>query len=389
MTQLTTTGLRPDGTSETELPPVAWGIATGSANAIAVTYDPEVTGLTDGLILGFRALAANTAAATTFNPSALGAKTVVKGGGQALLPGDIPGLDADVLVRYNKPDDRWELLNPYRNVEASSVSWAVAGGTADAIEATFSPALLSLEDGQIVGVRASGANTIAGVTFSPNGLTARTVKKYGNQALLVGDIYGANHELLLRYHASGTRWELLNPYWRPEYTALLTQDPLFKYLAADDTGGQNINTAQPWFPTAGAVSLEASTLYEFDGHLILSRSSGTNSHSTSVLFGGSATLTGIFYRASSRTGDANSLAADHSVFGDSAAAVQVKAASTSGSEQASIDVHGYVRTNAAGTFIPQFQYNNSPGGAPTIKNGSFFRLTKKGTSATTTQGTWA
>jgi hypothetical protein len=26
---------------------------------------------------------------------------------------------------------------------------------------------------------------------------------------------------------------------------------LFKALAADDTGGQNVLTAQPWFPTAG------------------------------------------------------------------------------------------------------------------------------------------
>lgn len=385
MTHLTTAGLRPDGTAEDELPPVAWGIATGSVNAIAVTYDPAVTGLTDGLILGFRALGANTAAATTFNPSGLGAKTIVKGGGQALLPGDIPGVDADVLVRYNEPDDRWELLNPYRNVEASSVSWAVAGGTADAIEATFSPALLSLEDGQIVGVRASGANTIAGVTFSPNGLTARTLKKYGNQALLVGDIYGANHELLLRYHASGTRWELLNPYWKPEHDAFT----LFKLLSADDTGGQNVNTAQPWFPTAGGVTLEASTLYEIEGHLILSRAAGTTSHTTSLLFGGTATITSLHYRANSRTGDANSLAADHSVFADSAAAVIAKAASTSSTEQASFDVHGMLRTNAAGTFIPQFQYSAAPGGAPTVKAGSFFKLKKIGPSGTVTRGTWA
>lgn len=385
MTHLTTTGLRPDGTAETELPPVAWGIATGSANAIAVTYDPEVTGLTDGLILGFRASAANTSATVTFNPSALGAKNVVKGGGQALLPGDIPGLDADVLVRYNEPDDRWELLNPYRNVEASSVSWAVAGGTADAIEAAFSPALLSLEDGQIVGVRASGANTIAGVTFSPNGLTARTVKKYGNQALLVGDIYGANHELLLRYHASGTRWELLNPYWKPEHDAL----ELFRVLSADDTGGANVNTAQPWFPTAGGVTLEASTLYEFEGKLRMSRAAGNTSHTTAFLFGGTATLTSISYRAQCRTGDANSLAADNTIEITDATATVVKAASTSTTEQFSAFVRGIVRVNAAGTFIPQFQYSAAPGGAPTIQRGSFFKLRKLGASSVTSRGTWA
>lgn len=387
MTHLTTQGLRPDGTAEAELPPVAWGIATGSVNAIAVTYDPEVSGLTDGLIVGFRALGANTSATVTFNPSALGAKNIVKGGGQALLPGDIPGLDADVLVRYNLPDDRWELLNPYRDGDGSNpaVEWASAGGTANAITATFSPALLSIPDGLIVGVRASGINTIAGVTFSPNGLTARTIKKYGNQALIPGDIYGSGHELLLRYHASGTRWELLNPYWKAEHDAL----EMFRLLQADVTGADHA-VGQSWFVSNGAVAVEASTTYEFFGRLILSRTAGTTSHTTSILFSGTATISSLVGRISSRTGDANTLAADHSVEMISGAATVAKAASTSATEQISIMVHGtlVIAAAGAGTLIPEFQYSAAPGGAPTIKRGTFFKMRKLGTSAVTSRGTW-
>lgn len=91
------------------------------------------------------------------------------------------------------------------------INWAAAGGTANAITATYSPAITTLSDGQMCYVRASAANTTTNPTFSPNGLTARTIVKNGNQALVAGDIFGANHELALRYHLAGTRWELLNP----------------------------------------------------------------------------------------------------------------------------------------------------------------------------------
>lgn len=381
MTQETTNGLRPDGTDVTELPPVAWGIATGTVNAIAVTYDPAVAGFYDGLILGFRASGANTSASVTFNPSGIGAKALVKGGGKALLAGDIPGLDADVLVRYNQPDDRWEVLNPYRSGDASSAAWAVAGGTVDAITATFSPAVLALTDGLIVGVRASGPNTVSGVTFSPNGLTARTIVKSGGQALLLGDIYGANAELLLRYDLLNTRWELLNPYWSGEASLMRILDT--------DAAGQNVSTAQPWFPTAGGVLVTAG-LYEFEGVLTASRAAGTTSHTTSLLFGGSATVTVINYRANSRTGDADVLAPDSSFTILVPTAASVKAASTSATEQLAIAVKGMVVFSGIGTFIPQFQYSAAPGGAPTIRALSFFKMRRINAAANAAnQGPWA
>jgi hypothetical protein len=102
------------------------------------------------------------------------------------------------------------------NVEharAPGIPVAQAGGTADAITATFEPATTSseLQDGTLFIVEAATANTTTTPTFSPDSLTARTITKSGGQALAVGDIRGAGHKLLLMYDSSSTRYELLNP----------------------------------------------------------------------------------------------------------------------------------------------------------------------------------
>lgn len=88
--------------------------------------------------------------------------------------------------------------------------WVVAGGTANALTATYSPAIASLTDGLLLGVRATAANTSATVTFAPNGLTAHNITKLGGTALEVGEIANLQ-ELLLRYNLANTRWEWLNP----------------------------------------------------------------------------------------------------------------------------------------------------------------------------------
>lgn len=89
--------------------------------------------------------------------------------------------------------------------------WVAGGGTADAITATYSPAITALSDGMVCAFRASGANTTATPNFSPNGLTAHTIVKTGGTALLAGDIPRALYECVVRYNLANTRWELLNP----------------------------------------------------------------------------------------------------------------------------------------------------------------------------------
>jgi hypothetical protein len=153
---------------------------------------------------------------------------------------------------------------------------------------------------------------------------------------------------------------------------------LSKTLAADDTGADS-SSAQPWFPTAGAVTLLANRTYRFEGFIHFIRSAGTNSHTTSVLFGGTATIASI--RGLSISSLTNTITSTSAVF--------VAAASTSATEEISILVTGTLRTGAGGTLIPQFKYSAAPGGAPTIKTNSYFELTDIGSDVVTTEGTWA
>jgi len=88
---------------------------------------------------------------------------------------------------------------------------ATAGGTADALTATYSPAPAALVAGLTLYLRAASANVTTTPQFSPNGLTGKTIVKNNNQALAVGDIAGAGHWLQLVYDATNGVWELMNP----------------------------------------------------------------------------------------------------------------------------------------------------------------------------------
>ncbi len=88
---------------------------------------------------------------------------------------------------------------------------AISAGTADALTAVFNPVLTGLDNAQEVRVRALLANATATPTFAPDGLTAKTIVKNGNQALVAADIFGVDHELILRYNSTNDVWELLNP----------------------------------------------------------------------------------------------------------------------------------------------------------------------------------
>lgn len=90
----------------------------------------------------------------------------------------------------------------------AKLNWVAAGGTVDVITASYSPAITTLVDGQLCHIRTSGTNVSTTPTFSPNGLTARTIVKNGGTALVAGDI---PNEAILRYNLVNTRWELLNP----------------------------------------------------------------------------------------------------------------------------------------------------------------------------------
>lgn len=150
----------------------------------------------------------------------------------------------------------------------------------------------------------------------------------------------------------------------------------------------NVTTAQPALnsTTNGAVTLGAGNKYFFEAEYLISNT-GTTSHTWSVLFGGTATLTAISYAALGLSGTASGALASGVLFGQSAVAtaVVVTAASTSATEFVTVFIKGYVSINAAGTFIPQVKLSAATGTAATMLVGSYFRLWKVPTGPI---GTW-
>jgi hypothetical protein len=96
-------------------------------------------------------------------------------------------------------------------VTTSSILIVAAAGTADAITATFAPAMGALTDQTVCAFIATAANATATPTFAPNGLAAHTITKKGGVPLVPGDIPGALAVCFAEYNTANTRWELINP----------------------------------------------------------------------------------------------------------------------------------------------------------------------------------
>ena len=108
--------------------------AGGTGDAITATLTPPLTALVDKVRLWITAAAANTTSIPTFSPNSLTPKTIVKGSNTPLMPGNIPGANAVILLEYNATLDKWVLINPYQ-AEAFALlqnrqAQNTAGGTA-------------------------------------------------------------------------------------------------------------------------------------------------------------------------------------------------------------------------------------------------------------------
>ena len=148
---------------------------------------------------------------------ATGLSSVLVRDGQAAMTGNLPMGNNRItgLSDGTAATDAASVAQAQLNL----IGAIAAGGTVDAITATFSPAVSSLADKTLVRVIAAGANTSTTPTFAPNGLTARTIVKGGGAALVAGDIRAAGHVMLLQYNLANTRWELLNPWYPAGITA--------------------------------------------------------------------------------------------------------------------------------------------------------------------------
>lgn len=155
--------------------------------------------------------------------------------------------------------------------------------------------------------------------------------------------------------------------------------------------------------TASAVStfgvgatLSASTVYEFEMVVALSKADGTTAHTMSSSFGGTATINNIAYEvfANSNGTSFTQFTASNGAFGFIQTAAATQVIGTSGASATIFNTllfKGTVSINAGGTFIPQYTCSSAPGGSGyTTAIGSYIRINPLSASgAATNVGTWA
>jgi hypothetical protein len=159
------------------------------------------------------------------------------------------------------------------------------------------------------------------------------------------------------------------------------------YTANDSASAQKVFNV----PTDGAVAVLADTTYFVEGLYMIAPAINFNAESVQTLFalGAGATLTSIRYVADTTTGLSAAATALKRVQVAAATAVTVTDAAPGGAAtNFVIQIRGIIRTNAAGTITPQFQFTGTPGSAPVVQANSFFRLVPVGSGSVTTIGSW-
>ena len=172
---------------------------------------------------------------------------------------------------------------------------SVAGGTSDAITASFSPAITSttLSSGVVqVAVRAASANATTTPTFTPNSgvVSPATIVKGNGQALAAGDIAGAGHWIWLTWDATLSKWVLLNP---ATGVSIAAAGNLGGYVPYNTTP-QTLNTSQLgkmilyWGTANGTFNLPAvASVTPGQGYWIVN---DTGSYTLNVVTNGTDTL---------------------------------------------------------------------------------------------------
>lgn len=192
----------------------------GTAAAYSLTSNQGFDTLAhmSGAMVAFIPHATNTGTCT-LNVDGLGAKALRSAPSVELAAGVLVQ-GAPYVATYVNADSAFYLQGFIGN---QLINWVAAGGTSDVITATYAPAVTVLVDGLLCFFRASAANTTTTPTFAPNGLTAHTITRSGGVALSVSDIPANLAEVILRYNAANTRWELLNPATTTHPTAATRQ----------------------------------------------------------------------------------------------------------------------------------------------------------------------
>lgn len=146
------------------------------------------------------------------------------------------------------------------------------------------------------------------------------------------------------------------------------------------------NTAQDVFDSGqNSITLESDTIYEIEG--VYDIRTGTTSHSTGILFGGTATANFITIQHRGFKGGANAtVTATNGGTKKALTNGAVTAANTTANS--GVSYRGIISVNAGGTLIPQIQFSAAPGGTNTMEVGSYVKIRKLGIDTNGVIGDW-
>lgn len=214
------------------------GLAGGTANAITATLSVAPTSYTDYLIVTVR-VASNNTGSVSLNINGLGAVPVIGQGHQTLQGGELVAGGFATFAystNYNEAILLEATGGPVQVAPATASQHApqagqvqrnafnygsVAGGTANALTATLTPAPTSYTDDLTVIVRVASNNTGA-TTLNVNGLGATTVVGAAHQALQGGELVAGGFACFA-YSQSLTQFVLLWATGGAEQVAPATQ----------------------------------------------------------------------------------------------------------------------------------------------------------------------
>ncbi len=135
-------------------------------------------------------------------------------------------------------------------IQSGKVSYAVAGGTADALTATLSPVPPSLPDGMMMLLLVGSTNTGA-ATLNVNTLGADAIVNANGGALIAGDLVAGNVVQLIRRNsqwriAGNSRGRLLNTQvFKTPGTSTYTPTPGTQYVEVEVQGGGGAGGGTP------------------------------------------------------------------------------------------------------------------------------------------------
>ena len=201
---------------------------TGAQDVYVLTLVPAITAYTEGMRVRCKLGAyTNSSTTPTLNVNGLGAKTITRVNGGALLVGDlISGWRAE----FEYTGTTFHLLNP---AQGNEPRYALDTGAADAYAIAPLPTIVSYKTGQKFLFKVVNANVTTTPTLNVTALGTKTIKKGpAGDALLAGDMPAG---LYAECVYDGTDMILQNPFIQVGNQNQLIEVELTANVASADT----------------------------------------------------------------------------------------------------------------------------------------------------------